>query len=480
MRLLRALRHAARVFARAYKVTQPSSYRRNPVQAELSQDSAYLAAAPNLRQWGVASDENDPHYVGVMDELLNRIVGDGIHIQPTPTTRTGTPLPQLHDQLVEFHAQWGETADVTGELPYGEVQRLRVRSWLGQGEHFVQYVAGRGRSRYPFAADEIPFRLELLEPDMIPWDLEDEATGVRFGVQLDGWRRPRAYRVYTRPPGDMRLMGSPVVTLADTVRVEASRIGHIKFVRRWPSTRGVPLAHAAFQVFDDVRDYLESERIAARIAATLAAAIERDPEYWELTDQDRETSQQPRSYPLVAGAIFDPLLPGESVSTIESKRPAGGLEDFRKSSLRTAAAATGTRYSAIARDFSGSYSSARQELAESEPNYARLRNYFIARAMRPTYQRLIAVGVLDGQITIPRGADLRSITRAQYIAPRLPWIDPLKETQADVLAIENGIKSREQVIWERGGDPRLIDEWERPQAPAAPPREDQQQQEDAA
>ena len=39
----------------------------------------------------------------------------------------------------------------------------------------------------------------------------------------------------------------------------------------------------------------------------------------------------------------------------------------------------------------------------------------------------------------------------------MPWVDPLKETQADILQIEKRIKSRHQVIRERCGDPRLVD-----------------------
>jgi capsid protein len=44
----------------------------------------------------------------------------------------------------------------------------------------------------------------------------------------------------------------------------------------------------------------------------------------------------------------------------------------------------------------------------------------------------------------------------QFQARRWEWIDPSKDVKADVEAIDNLIKSRGQVIRERGRDPREV------------------------
>ena len=69
--------------------------------------------------------------------------------------------------------------------------------------------------------------------------------------------------------------------------------------------------------------------------------------------------------------------------------------------------------------------------------------------------------------------------------PSMPWIDPKKEIEADVAAIDNGIKARHQVIRERGGDPRLVDEqiqadlFKKPEKkPEAKPADEQQDETD--
>ena len=47
---------------------------------------------------------------------------------------------------------------------------------------------------------------------------------------------------------------------------------------------------------------------------------------------------------------------------------------------------------------------------------------------------------------------------ADFRGPGIPWIDPLDESKANVIARNNGFKSRQQIIREGGGDPTTVDE----------------------
>ena len=65
------------------------------------------------------------------------------------------------------------------------------------------------------------------------------------------------------------------------------------------------------------------------------------------------------------GAIIDDLAPGEKMEVVESKRPSGEHMNFRKALLRNVAGGIGSvSYSNMSRDYSGTYSSQRQELVE--------------------------------------------------------------------------------------------------------------------
>src|SRR5262245_12044742 len=48
--------------------------------------------------------------------------------------------------------------------------------------------------------------------------------------------------------------------------------------------------------------------------------------------------------------------------------------------------------------------------------------------------------------------------RTNWIPPRWMWIDPLKDRQAEILAVDAGFKARSQVIEEEGNDAAEVDQ----------------------
>jgi lambda family phage portal protein len=157
------------------------------------------------------------------------------------------------------------------------------------------------------------------------------------------------------------------------------------------------------------------------------------------------------------GLVFDGLLPGEDVGTIDSKRPNPNLEQFRNAMLRAVAAGTGTRFSSIAKNYNGTYSAQRQELVEAVTHYRRLFDYLRARFYLPVWQRFVDASRLAGLVRIPAGVEPMSIYRPEIRSPRMPWISPDDELKAFEIAVTNGFMSRVQVIRDMGGDPAVVD-----------------------
>jgi lambda family phage portal protein len=204
---------------------------------------------------------------------------------------------------------------------------------------------------------------------------------------------------------------------------------------------------------DDIKDYEESERIAARIAAAFTAYIKRNGEYETPLNDDGS-----RAFEMSPGMIYDNLLPGEDVGMIKSDRPNAGLENFRNGQLRAVAAGTGTRFSSISKNYNGTYSAQRQELVEGGLGYRRLFNTLLHHFYWPIWRTFIDAAILSGALRIPGGIDLPSVYRPEFRPPALPWIDPKKELDAFKTAVECGFKSRHQVIRDMGGDPSTVDQ----------------------
>ena len=105
------------------------------------------------------------------------------------------------------------------------------------------------------------------------------------------------------------------------------------------------------------------------------------------------------------------------------------------------------------------YSSLRAELVEFRRRVEQLQHGVIAHQLcRPVWARWRQTAVLAGALDLPDFA--RSPARyrpVNWIPPRWDWVDPLKDIQAQVLAMEAGIISRRKVVEATGYDVEEID-----------------------
>jgi len=454
------------VAVRAFQASKSTAHYTPPRDANFSPDGSVQDAGVHLRAWGRHFEENHDIAVGVLDELVDQVVGRGIVIEPMVLNANGTPAEAVNSTLTEIIDEWAESPDVTGQLNWAECQRLTCRAWFRDGDHFTHHVQGMGRG-YEFEPGRIPYAVELVEADRVPLDMNDRKNDPRIlqGVQIDQWHRPRAYYVYEEEVGASAVRFSPVATagwLARTKPIPAEQMTHLAFRRRFPQVRGVSIFAPATRRMHDLHDYDESERIAARANSRVALWLQRDESYQAPNTQDAE-----REIVLPQGSVFDDMAVGESINSFAPNRPNQNLNEFRQGQLRAVAAGTHTRYSAIARDYNGTYSSQRQELVEAAHGYRPLTEFFISRVIRPQYQRLIETALLTGRLAAT-GLTVRQLARAEFIGPAIPWIDPAKEVAADVSAIDNDLATREQIIRRRGGDPRKIPMRERHEQQTAP------------
>jgi lambda family phage portal protein len=230
---------------------------------------------------------------------------------------------------------------------------------------------------------------------------------------------------------------------------------HAKRADRIGQRRGVSEFASVITRLEDVKDYEESERIAAKIAASMAAYIKKgSPDLYELkTDENGEVEQ--RSMRFQPGMVFDDLQPGEEIGTIDTNRPNTNLQAHRDSQLRAVAAGVGASYSAISRNYNGTYSAQRQELVEQWVDYQVLAEEFTAQFVQPMYEEFVAVAAASG--LIPRSMMLEletgSLDDALYIGQQMPWIDPVKEADAFAQLEENHYRSAPEIIRRRGGNP---------------------------
>lgn len=414
-----------------------------------SANDAVFAAGKSIREQARWLDENHDLSIGILDRLSERVIGaNGIIIEPQPRDMQGELLTELADDLQRRFANWSLSPDITGEYSRPELERLALRSALRDGEVFGQCVRGKAVNLTHPNPQGTAFSIEALEADFVPFAESKPAEGVRQGIRTNAWGQVTAYIVSLDHPADTagyRLR---------TKEIKADSMLHLAFRRRLHQRRGVSLFHGILTRLSDIKDYEESERVAARIAAALAFYIKRgNPDMY--TGQGAASN---REIPIAPGMTFDDLQPGEDVGMIESNRPNVHLSEFRNGQLKAAASGAMSSYSSISRDYKGSYSSQRQELVEQDESNRILQQWFTARWSRPVYRAWLQMELLnrDDPLVLPDNLDPRSLYDAVYFGPTMPWIDPRKEAEGWEMMIAGNVATEADWARARGRNPTEV------------------------
>lgn len=431
----------------AYEAARQTRLRR-AARNNGSGNAAVMLAGPKLRDEARRLERNHDLARGALNTLEQNVVGpNGIAVEPQPMTRDGEVHEDLAWRIKDLWENWCLAPETTGTFDWASAQRMLVRSWFRDGEVLLQHVAG------PMASLDhgtiVPYSIELIEADLLDWDFSDADRRILNGVERNAWGRPTGYHLFKQHPGD------PGVFSVDRKRLPAELVRHLALRDRIGQVRGVSMFASVITRFADLKEYEESERIAAKVAASMAAFIKRGQpsDYQEEVDASGRRVDPPQHF--VPGMIFE-LNAGEDVGTINTQRPNPGLEPFRDGQLRASAAGLRMSFSSLAKKYDGTYSAQRQELVEQWGAYSLLSAEFAHQCVRPVFRRFIAAAQQSGELVVPREIDPARIADAMYIPQAMPWIDPQKEAQAWAELEKNHYVAAQEVIRRRGGNPRDV------------------------
>lgn len=434
---------------KAYEAAMPSRLQKAKREGR-SADTAVFAAGVSLREQARWLDENHDIVIGLLDKLEDRVIGAaGIQVEPQPLNKQGKLHKEFAEQLTTLWSEWSVRPDVTGMFTRAEMERLLLRSALRDGEVFSHLVRG------PVAglthATNIQLSIEMLEADFVPHNQNgiDSSTGqqIRQGIVVNSWGRPTAYKVYKFHPANMAGFSSQLKTLP------ADKMLHLATRKRLHQMRGISLLHGVITRLADIKDYEESERVAARIAASLGFYIKRGDAASLDSDEELSTPSGKRHFDISPGMIYDDLMPGEDLGMVESNRPNVHLHEYRNGQLRAVASGTRGSYSSISRDYNGTYSSQRQELVEGFEGYNVLQNWFVGQYSRPVYRAWVEMFKLSG-VKVPDDVDISTIFNALYLGPVMPWIDPVKESNSWKSIVRGGAGTESEWVRARGKSPQ--------------------------
>jgi len=408
---------------------------------------------------------SDPIGAGVVDTFAATVIGSGLTPHPM-LDREALGLDEdaarslTASQRAVFRA-WYPFADASGRMSYGAIQYLKMRSLVEYGEYLVLLPMLSDPSRpYSLACQVVsPLRLKT------PVDLVASGT-VRDGIELGPYGEPVAYWIKKSSP-DARLSALPDVS-ANFARLPA-KTGHRwnvihRFVPREPEQlRGVSFFGPGMKMFRDSGDYLDSELVANIVTAALALWIEtgasKDPfqvadnlKSFTETGYQRDGAEKAVRYQeMVPGTVMYGNR-GEIPHLLSPNRPGQTFEPFMRKIHKTIAMSVNYPYAILFSDMDGmSFAGYRGAMLDAWRSVMFYRQLTAEGSDQAIYTMLMEEAYLRGEFSVPDFyLKMHALTRCQWRGAPKGDIEPVKAVQADQLAIETKIKTREEAIAERG------------------------------
>lgn len=372
------------------------------------------------------------------------LVGDGI--KPSSLIEDA----ELRDRVQRLWLAWTDEADADGLTDFYGLQAMVAREMFVAGECFV-----RLRPRRAEDGLLVPLQVQLLQSEMLPFDKTETAGNgnrIRCGIEFDAIGRRVAYHFRRRHPGDSTDRGE---IIPETVRMPAGDVLHVFRPIDAGQIRGLPHVAPAMVRLFLLDQYDDAELDRKKTAAMFAGFITKTAPEEQLMGEIEDAEEGTGIASLEPGTL-QVLLPGEDVKFSSPADVGGGYEAFQYRTLLSIAASVGLPYHLVTGDVrQANYSSLRAELVEFRRRVGQLQHGVIAHQLcRPIWRRWLEAAVLSGALDLE---ELATALPVQWIPPRWDWVDPLKDIQAQLLAIEAGLLSRRKAVEATGYDIEEID-----------------------
>jgi lambda family phage portal protein len=398
---------------------------------------------------------NNPHANAACESFVANLVGTGI--KPSSLL---SDQPELRETIMELWLDWTDSADADGIADFYGMQTIVARALFEAGECFIRYRNRKADDGYP-----VPLQLQLLESEMCPYWFNQQAPNgnwIMNGIELDFLGKRAAYWFYPTHPGDIPI--EPTGTLAP-VRIPASEVLHIFKCTRPGQMRGVPLVTPALvrmfllDQYDDAE--LERKRIAAMFAGFITTPTPED--VIPIDGLDTSAPQENIGLSGLEPGTMQTLLPGEDIKFSEPADVGGSYEAYQYRQQLALFSAVGAPYSLVTSDLRrANYSSLRGSIVEYRRKLEQFQhNVVVFQMCVPIWKRWFDTAVLTQAIPIDTGTYLKAQSTyqsAKWIPQRNDWVDPLKDRQAEKLAVDAGFKSRSDVVEAEGNDPEENDQ----------------------
>ena len=395
------------------------------------------AAQSLVRQRATYHVLNDPVGARTFEAQKADLVGDGIRYRCTH------PSPAVCELFQRDMVIFGDDIDAEGQVDLFGLQAVVAGDLCVNGEALLAWETSHDGTQ----------QLRRLNPEQMATDITRHTDGggtVRMGVEFDRTNRIVAYHIRPHAHSD------PFeVTSVKAVRMPASEIIHVFRPLLPGMVRGLswfaPVLLSAADLNKLTDAILQRSLVSALHTAFITSESGGVPYEGDSTGNAMEVSMEPG-----AAVLLDP---GQSVE-FANLPDQGGAAELMKTVLRQIAVGSGVTYESATGDYSEiNFSSSRAAKLEHRRFISAVqRHTLIFQFCRPVARRFVRWQVLRGRVSARDFmADPRTFEASKWLPPAWAAVDPLKEARAAQIELENNLRSRSDLISERGMDAEEVD-----------------------
>lgn len=400
-----------------------------------SLDGYLQSRLTTLRSKSREALRSNPLAISYANLMTANIVGStGITVQVQLKTKTGNLAKSVNDSVEKGWARFWAAPTFDPHTTGTQLLNIMVRTEVADGEVFARLVnlpADDPRAD-KFAVQLLPAELLETSDNIAPSATRE---GITMGVRKDAYGRPVGYRFRETPMGQVSEI--PAHTLIHKFR--QLEVGQ---------TRGLPMLAPVLENLEQLKGYIHSVIVAERVAAGKMAFLVRKDDSPMSDDEDSPADQQ---IAVVPGSLTQ--LPDNF--DLREWNPTASNANFGSvvSTLaHNTSSALGVSYNALTGDLSNiNYSTVRAGMLQERDQFRTEQQAYIDRILRPIFRAWLQQAVLSRNVDIGTRTTVEDIVAATTFTPRgWDWIDPLKDWQASILAVQHGFTSRTKVLAEIG------------------------------
>ena len=393
----------------------------------------------NVRARARDLERNSDIMNSVIGAFKRNVVGGGYRIQ----AKTGNP--ELNNEIERVWKKWckKQNCDVTGTQSFNQIIRMAVeRKKIDGGILFVKRYTKDGY---------LPFKLQMIEVDELDSTQvkpKHKGNKVVGGIEYNQYNRPQGYYI--------RQYDIDGYSITEPVYVKAEDV-IFYFTKKRPSQlREISDMAPTIPRIRDINEFMVAVSVKERIAACLSVFIKKIlPSTTGFGRNTGSGDSKQNSYEgkTITPGMIKELNAGDEIQVVNPTGQAADATSFTKLQQRLIGAGQGISYEATSRDMSESnYSSTRQGLIEDDLTYKEDKELLL-EVMTEIYETFLISAVLAGAINIPGFWENKEANmNHEWIQEPKPWIDPMKESNANKIALNTGQKTYKQIAAENGKD----------------------------